>query len=326
MTDEYLDAVAQNDEHRRLLRACAPESVIATPLTARGVALGAIGFVSSDPRRRYDEDDVPFVEDLGRRLAAALDNARLFEFATHAVRARDEVLGIVAHDLRNPLGAALLGTRTLVRSEGERRVRMRRAAERIERALDHANHLIADLLDITRIEGKGGLAVEPRPLPVLKLAHDVGEMFGPLAADAGVTLEVDIDRGLLPVRGDEARISQVLGNLIGNAIKFTPRGGRVRLLAARSGPAGVQFTVADNGPGIAKEQLAHVFDRFWQADSTDQLGAGLGLAIARGIVEAHGAQLDVASELGRGSNFSFTLPYAQRDPAGGPRGPASPRA
>lgn len=309
ITPEHLDSIAQSDEHRRLLHELAPVSSIAVPLQARGLALGALTLVSTDPRRRYDETDLPFVEDLARRLGTALENARLFEVAARAVAARDEVLGIVAHDLRNPLSTATLAASTLVRPEHERRVGTQRAADRIERSLGRATRLIEDLLDITRIEGGGGISVDPRPTLAETLAHEAVDMLIGASEAASVDLDVVIDPGLPATLADEGRVVQVLGNLIGNALKFTPAGGHVRVGAERQG-AEILFTVSDSGPGIPVEQLAHLFDRYWQANRRDRRGAGLGLAIAKGIVEAHHGTIWARSEPGHGSTFGFTLPIA----------------
>jgi PAS domain S-box-containing protein len=310
VTTAYLDALAQDEQHRGLLRELAPVSLVKVTLEARGVLLGAVTFVSCDPRRRYDQDDVAFVEEVGRRLALALDNARLFEVTTRAVRERDDVLSIVAHDLRNPLAAASLATFALVRPEGERRQVSETAVARIQRSLTQANRLIEDLLDVSRLEGKGGLTVEPRPVAVEKLARETTDMLGSAADAASISLRVEIARGLVPVCADAPRIVQVLGNLVGNALKFTPRGGVVRITAEPLGQE-VVFTVADTGPGIPPEQLSHLFDRFWQARPAEGRGAGLGLAIAKGIVEAHGGRIWAESQLGHGSRFAFTLPCAE---------------
>ena len=147
----------------------------------------------------------------------------------------------------------------------------------------------------------------PEAISADRLAEEAIELLAPVAASASVALQLQVEPELGAVWADESRIVQVLVNLIGNALKFTPEGGEVRVTAERT-VTGVLFAVTDNGPGIAPDQLTHVFDRFWQARSTDRSGAGLGLAIAKGIVEAHGGKLTVASEVGAGSTFIFTVP------------------
>jgi PAS domain S-box-containing protein len=279
-------------------------STISMPLQARGLSFGTVTFLRADPALPYDELDVPFVEEVGRRLALAIDNARLFEITGRAVAARDQVLAVVAHDLRNPLSAVGLAAELLARASDDS---VRSTALRIRRALAHATRLIDDLLDVTRIERPEGLAVDAKPSAPEKVVRGAVDIVESAAADAGVALDVAIEPQLPRAAMDDGRMVQALGNLIGNAVKFAPRGGRVRVIAARRGDE-VVFTVTDDGPGIAPEHLAHLFDRFWQAKRADRRGAGLGLAIAKGIVEAHGGRIWAESVVGHGSEFSIALP------------------
>lgn len=311
VTPEYLATVAHGEEHRRVLVELSPASLVSVPLLARDRQIGALTFISSDPRRRYGDEDVPFAEDVGRRLSLAVENARLYEVATKAVRARDEVMSIVAHDLRNPLSTISLSMATLLRPRDERRVKARKAAEIIQRSASQANRLIEDLLDITRIERDGGLSIEPRFVSVEKLVRDVVELFGPPAAERSIGLDVALGPPML-AWADENRIDQALGNLLGNALKFTPEGGRVRITTERD-DAEIRISVIDAGPGIPPDHLPHVFDRLWQGKRTDRRGAGLGLAIAKSIVEAHGGRLWAESEVGHGSTFVLSLPIARGD-------------
>jgi signal transduction histidine kinase len=181
---------------------------------------------------------------------------------------------------------------------------MLRAAKQMER-------LVQDLLDVTRIEA-GGLSLELGRVEVAAQLHETAALFESASVEKSVRLEVAIASGLGPVRADRRRLSQVLSNLVGNAIKFVEVGGWVRLEAAADA-AGVRLSIRDDGPGIAPEQLPRLFDRFWQAEREQSGGAGLGLAIAKGIVEAHGSTISVVTELGSGTTFSFALPLA--DPA-----------
>jgi signal transduction histidine kinase len=213
----------------------------------------------------------------------------------------------VAHDLRNPLTAISMYASLLLempRDADTQRGQLRTVLE----LTDQMNRLIQDLLDASRIEA-GQLRVNPAPLRLPPLLADAAEMVRMAAAERGVSLRVQAAEGLPPVLADRDRVLQVLSNLLGNAVKFTPRGGDVLVLAsARDGV--VEVAVADTGAGIAPEQLPHVFDRFWQGDARRK-GAGLGLAIARGIVEAHGGSIRAESDPGRGSTFTFTLPAAR---------------
>jgi PAS domain S-box-containing protein len=309
----YLERVAQDPEHLRFLRELAPVSVISVPLVARDRVLGALSFCSVRPQRVYDEEDLRLAEELARRAALAIDNAHLYALAQRAIRARDEVLGIVAHDLRNPLNTIQLNVMLMLRRLGSEQERMHALVQTIRGAADRANRLIQDLLDVARIEG-GSLAVVRAPRQPGDLLGDALEMMRPEAERASVELTGSAQPGMPEIEADHGRMLQVFSNLIGNAIKFTPAGGRVSLDARRAGDD-VCFSVSDTGPGIASDHLPHLFDRFWQAQPKDARGAGLGLAIAKAIVEAHGGRIWAESTQGTGSTFFFTVPTSS--PRGG---------
>ena len=224
--------------------------------------------------------------------------------AQAAAQAREDVLGVVAHDLRNPLNVVRMTTQLLLEVEpsGEQRVKVLRA---MQRAVLQMNRLIADLLEVVRLES-GRLGLNLRETQACDILMQTKELCEQSAAESGVVLEIRaVDEGLY-VRADTERVLQVLGNLVGNALKFTGRGERVTLGAVSAGQQ-VVFSVADTGPGIAPEEVGRLFDRFWQA-RTDRRGVGLGLTIARGIVEAHSGRIWVESRVGEGSTFYFTLP------------------
>ncbi|HEU5183013.1 MAG TPA: HAMP domain-containing sensor histidine kinase [Gemmatimonadaceae bacterium] len=224
--------------------------------------------------------------------------------AESALGMRDEVLAIVAHDLRVPLTAVLTATALLVEEDVPAAER-KRLLEVIRRAASGMNRLIQDLLDVAQMEN-GVFAVDRERFDLGALALELCEQFRVEANESGRMLQCEVSEGLPPVLVDGRRIAQVLENLISNALRFTPEGGRVTVRVARHG-SGVVCSVADTGVGIAPDELPHLFERFWQARRYRRGGAGLGLAIARGVVEAHGSALEVRSELGRGSVFSFLL-------------------
>jgi signal transduction histidine kinase len=228
--------------------------------------------------------------------------------AEAAVMARDEVLRIVAHDIGNSLSAVKIHARVLERTlpAGQADVRTRIGA--IRHLTEQMDRLRQDLLDVAAIEA-GRLSFEPAELDVGGVADDVLAGVAGMAAEKGMEVHASIGADLPAAWADRERIHQVLSNLAGNAIKFTPQGGRV-LVSAVVEDGEVRVSVADTGPGIPPEHLPHVFDRFWQARSTRRAGAGLGLAIARGIVEAHGGRIGVESQRGLGTTFWFTLPPA----------------
>jgi signal transduction histidine kinase len=168
--------------------------------------------------------------------------------------------------------------------------------------------LIHDLLDVAAIEARR-LVVARSSLAVDVLVADALELLRPLAAVKHISLVTTLSPALPPVTADRERVLQVFSNLGGNALKFTPEHGRVEIRASDHG-AVVEFVVRDTGPGIRSEELPHVFDRFWQARKTSSVGVGLGLAIAKGIVDAHGGTLSVENNPGGGTSFTFTLPVA----------------
>ena len=307
----YLERLAQTPAHLRLLRELAPVSLISVPLIARTRVLGAISFVSVCREHVYREEDLRLAEELARRAALAMENSQRYTLSQRAVRARDEILGVVAHDLRNPIGVIKLISEALLSKFGDEQQDIRRPAQSISRAVERANRLIQELLDVTRVEG-GGLAVKRAPCLPADLLHEALVMLQPAADSASIDLAVASQAELPPIEVDRDRLLQVFSNLAGNAIKFTPREGRVRLAAFRHKEQ-VCFSVADTGPGITAEQLPHVFDRYWQARPTDCRGAGLGLTIAKGIVEAHGGRIWVESRPGEGSTFFFTVPELGAD-------------
>ena len=247
-------------------------------------------------------------EALAERAALAIENGRLYQTAVQATRLRDDVLGVVAHDLRNPVAAITMAATALRRRgpEGERR--NLKPVESIIRTAGRMNRLIGDLLDVSLIEA-GQLGIERARVSTRQLLLDSVEAQRPLASSASLEMRLELADDLPDVWGDHHRLLQVLENLVGNAIKFTPVQGRITVGAVpREGE--VLFWVADTGSGISPDGLPHVFDRFWQARKGVHHGVGLGLPITRGIIEAHGGRIWVESTLGRGSVFFFTVPDA----------------
>ena len=234
---------------------------------------------------------------------------RLYGEAREVIDAREEVLRIVAHDLRNPLSTVAMTTRLLLDLPSTEQQRVDRLTV-IQRAGERMQRLINDLLAVSIIEA-GRLTVDPKPTRVAAILDDALEMLRPIAAEKSIRLETAAPPDLPEVMADPGRILQVLSNLIGNAVKFTPKGGSITVAVSPADGAKLCFEISDTGPGIPPEQLAHIFGRFWQATRADSRGIGLGLSIAKGIIEAHGGQLRVSSTVGVGSTFSFLLSSAQ---------------
>jgi len=258
----------------------------------------------------FTNEDVALFAELARAGSLAIDNARLYLDSQQALRAREEVLAIVSHDLRNPLNAVKLGASLLAHSKeisGEDREQL----EIIDISANRMADLIADLLDVTRLEGGKRLPIEPARVEIEPLFGEAHELFRSQAAASQINLDYEIEEATPAIFADRHRVLQVLSNLIGNALKFTPAQGFIFFRAKPHDDGLVLFSVTDSGPGIPKENLKDIFNPYWQAKRAERLGAGLGLPIARGIVESHGGKIWVESEPGKGTTFFFTLPAAR---------------
>ncbi|MGI8402940.1 MAG: sensor histidine kinase [Gemmatimonadaceae bacterium] len=290
------------------------QTYIATPLIHDGDTVGALALHFKEAWA-LGAADRTFTKLLAQSAATALFRARSYDSerdkrasAEMLAHAREDVLGVVAHDLRNPLNLILMTGELLMQEELTEQRRNDMLAIGM-RAAKQMNRLIDDLLDTVRLQaGKLSLAVEE--VRVESIIRQAEETFRPLAERRHVNLETTGD-GDACVRADPARVSQIVGNLIGNAIKFTPAQGTIKL-SATPGDQQVVFQVVDDGPGITPDNISHLFDNFWQARKDDQRGVGLGLAIVKELVEAHGGKIWVESTIDRGSTFSFSLPTVVR--------------
>ncbi len=312
VSESFIEAVAVDDNHREILQRLGVASLLVVPLVARDRTLGAFAIISSDPTRPFLRDDLVLAEELGRRAALAVDNARLYREAREAVAARDEVLSIVSHDLGNPLSAIRVATRVVARLlETDKTEGIESHMDDIRTAVLQMERLIRDLLEVRRIES-GRLRLLRRPETVATLVEEAVRSFRPIAEDQNVVIETELAGDLPALRVDAQRIQQVFSNLIGNALKFTPAGGTITV-GAEPIPDGARFWVQDAGPGLSPAQREKIFDRFWQAEQQGSHGVGLGLSIAKGMVEAHQGEIRVESEEGTGSRFVFTIPHAPLD-------------
>jgi len=293
-------------DHPRALRELGATSYMCIPLLARGRALGAITCVRTT-RPSYETRDLPVAQELARRAALAIDNALLHAETVAAVQARDEVLAIVSHDLRTPLGAIQMGVQQALRRDLAPDVQ--RSLERALRSAANANKLIADLLEVGKAQ-RGHIVLDERDHCLADVVEDSLSLVQERAARKGLSVRVRVPSDL-HVWCDSDRVGQVLMNLLDNALKFTQTGGSV-VVEARRLDGFVSLSVTDTGEGIPEEELSHVFDRYWQGLKQRRAGIGLGLSIAKGVVEAHGGRISVDSRVGHGSTFAFTLPVARR--------------
>ncbi|HEX8106399.1 MAG TPA: ATP-binding protein, partial [Kofleriaceae bacterium] len=307
IADQGLAAYARSPEHLQLMRELAFKSWIGAPLIARGSTIGVLHLLMSDSNRRYREADVELAVELGRRAGMAVDNARLYSEAQAAVRVRDDVLAIVSHDLRSPLQAVDLGA-AMLNQQCSADPGARRYLDTIRRSVDRMEHLINDLLDLASINA-GKLSTHPTRVVADELMDEIVDVYKPLAAERKITIVRGQELGDVALHVDRHRITQAFSNLLGNAIKFCRPGDVVTVRGQRVGD-GIQFTVADTGPGIAEADLPHLFEQYWSGRSGKTKGAGLGLFITKAIIEAHHGHIAVSSQEGVGTMFVVTLPAA----------------
>jgi len=300
---------ALGSAHPRFLRQIGARSYICAPLKIRGTMLGAITFIH-DTEQRFTGRDRELADQLAERVSIAIENARLYHEAELAVRLRQDILAIVSHDLRTPLSNVLMSVETLLRStvSNERRVAGKRQLELIRKSVRQMDRMITDLLDLSSIEA-GHLSVQQSDHDLQSLVDEALEFIQPTLMQKQLEVFANFPEKRILVHCDRERVLQALGNVLGNAVKFTPPGGRIQL-EAESRAKEAKLSITDTGPGIPRARLGHVFDRYWQAEESSKGGRGLGLFIAKGIIEAHQGRIWVESESGNGSTFSFTLPTA----------------
>lgn len=309
-TDDFVDrdAAESSPVRRDILRRLGMRSYLGVPLSVGDRVLGAFAFGVAQGPRRYGPEDLVVAQALAQRCALAIENARLYREAQEATRVREEVLAIVSHDLKTPLGALLMGAQMVARlaPPGAPGDDLRKASATVRRTAERMGRLIHDLVDVASMDA-GRLSLHPAEHDASTIAREAVDALQALATDRGVTLALDAPEPV-PLRCDRDRLLQVLTNLIGNALQVTPAGGHVGLATRRDVGEAV-FTVSDDGPGIPEEDLPHLFQRWYRGRRARYPGSGLGLAIARTIVEGHGGRIWAQSEEGKGSSFSFAIPF-----------------
>lgn len=309
VSDVLLQAVSRPTEQLQMLRELNVSSYLCVPLIAHGQTLGAITLVSGPSGRHYTQLDLALAEEVARRAALAVANARLYEQAQEANRAKDEFLIIAAHELRTPI-TALLGYAHLLQSDKLDETQRVTSLQTVERNAWSLVQVVNEIVDISRINaGKVQIDLRPQTLPpIIEAALDSTRS----AAEAkAITLQVMIDATVGIISGDASRLQQVVWQLLSNAIKFTPAGGRVTLRATAT-ESHARIEVSDTGIGIEPQVLPHIFERFQQADSSitrSHSGMGLGLALVRYLVEMHGGRVHAYSAgEDKGATFTVELP------------------
>ena len=310
VTDEMVATAARGDEEQvRLVRSLRLVSYICVPLIAHGRRLGALTFATAESHRRYTDNDLQFAQEVAHRAALAVDNAQAYKAMQTADRLKDEFLATLSHELRTPLNA-ILGYTRLLRGGSIPGDRRHHALEVVERNAAALTQLVEDVLDVSRIiSGKVRLNIQAVDLPTV-VQHAI-ESVTPGAEAKQLRVQTIFDPGARPISGDPDRLQQIVWNLMSNAVKFTPKGGRVQVRVGRV-DSHVEICVSDTGIGIKPEFLPHMFQRFRQGDSatTRQFGGlGLGLAIVRHLTELHGGTVEASSAgEGQGATFLVRLP------------------
>ncbi len=300
----------------RLVREPAPRSVMAVPLRARGESFGALTLARNDASRPYDDRDLQFATEVGRRASVAIENARLYATARRdraaaeeASRAKDQFLAVLGHELRNPLAPIATALRLMSLRAGDACVSERSI---IERQVQHMTRLVDDLLDVSRIT-RGKVELRRRPIEIADVIAKAVEIASPALEQKQHRLEVDVPNSGLMVNGDAGRLAQVFANLLTNSAKYTPPYGDVSVRAINDRRT-VRVSVRDTGMGIAPDVLPHVFEVFVQGSRRDAVraGLGLGLAIVRSLTELHGGRVEARSSgLNQGSEFVVELPLLE---------------
>jgi len=316
VTDETLVSTARDERHLAIMRKLHPRSAIAVPLVTRQRIVGAITLVRATPGEAYGDADVVMAEELARRAALAVDNATLYSEADQARaqaesanRAKDEFLAVLSHELRTPMNAVYGWARMLQMGQIDAATTPR-ALDAIVRNAHVQLQLIDDLLDVSRIIS-GKMRLDIRPVDIHRVLDAAIDAVRPAADAKGLRLQSLIDPGAGPLNGDPDRLQQVVWNLLMNAVKFTPRDGRIQLTLQRVS-SHVEIVVSDTGAGIREELLSVIFDRFKQGESgstRNQGGLGIGLALVRHLVELHGGSVTAESPgEGKGATFRVKLP------------------
>jgi signal transduction histidine kinase len=320
--DELLVAGCEDAEHLRLARELRLRSAMIVPLSLRDRVLGALSFVYAESGRTYTDQDLAMAEDLARRCANAIENARLYrserearEAADVANRAKDEFLAVVSHELRTPLNAIMGWSKMLARPDFDERRRLM-AVDTIGRNAVAMAQLIEDLLDTSRVIS-GKLSLQLQKVDIARVITAALDSVRPAAAGQGVELVSNLDPSVPTIVGDPTRLQQIVWNLLSNAIKFSASGDRVVVGVSTVGAA-VHIVVSDQGRGISADFLPYVFEPFRQQDASSTRahgGLGLGLAISRQLAELHGGRITAQSAgQGQGATFTVSLPLGATSP------------
>ncbi|HJQ81172.1 MAG TPA: PAS domain S-box protein [Lacipirellulaceae bacterium] len=309
--DELLVQAARDDEELHVLRSLGLRSYMCVPLKGRGKILGIMTFVQSESERHYTPADLEFAEELARRAAVAIDNAKLYAELREADRRKDEFLATLAHELRNPL-APIRNALQILKMPRVDAATGQQVREVMERQVDQLVRLVDDLLDVSRVM-RGKIELRREQVELASVIARGVETAMPLIEVQGHELSVAVPPDSLMLDADPVRLAQVIGNLLTNAAKYTEANGRIWLSAERN-DGHVSLHIRDNGIGIAPDMLPHVFDLFVQLDEAatrSQGGLGIGLTLVKNLIEMHSGTVEAKSAgLGKGSEFIVRLPLS----------------
>jgi PAS domain S-box-containing protein len=310
ITDEMIVESAKGDAERMtIVRSLGLVSYLIVPIVAHDRPLGALALATAESGRRYSDSDLRFAEEIAARAGLAIENAKAYKEMEGANRLKDEFLATLSHELRTPLNA-VMGYARLLKAGAITAEKAPQAFDVIDRNAASLAQIVEDVLDVSRIIS-GKTRLEVQPLDLSKLIQDALASVTPAIEAKGLRLQVLLDSRVGPVSGDPDRLQQVLWNLLSNAAKFTPSGGRIQVRLERVN-SHVEIIVSDTGIGISESFLPHIFERFRQAEGGTTRrhgGLGLGLAIARHLLEMHGGTIHAASDgEGKGATFRVKLP------------------
>lgn len=304
---EIINSSETSNDLKTFITNAKSTSYIIAALKTQDKIIGTISVSMTKSNRKFSKHDLEFIESIASRCATAVENARLYKEASQAVVAKERVLSVVSHDLKTPLSAIGLSAQLLLKDDLPQDM-VTSIAKRLKSASSDMEKLISDLLDFGIIEA-GAFSIKKELTEVSQVVQDAIEKLKDKALEKNIELILDLPNELPIIFGDQFRLSQVIWNLVGNAIKFSPERSSI-IIGSRTNRNNIEFFVKDNGPGIESEDLPKIFDSFWQSSNTATQGTGLGLAIAKGIIQAHQGKIWASNNPDKGATFYFSLPIS----------------
>lgn len=309
VTNVFLDHAIQNQEQMKLIKSIGVSSVILVPICIEKKCIGTIAFINSRPGKIFTKNDLLMAEELGKRAALAIENSRLYEAAQKAIVLRDDFISVASHELKTPVTSLKMYVQVLQRQcDKKGKNNLTQFTEKIGDQIDKLTVLINDLLSVSRVQ-HGRLEFNFEDFDLNELVRESIEHMRPTSPRHKFIVQGSVKK---EIHGDRYRLYQVVTNLLSNAVKYSPKADKV-IISLRDGEKSAKIEVKDFGIGISPENKHKIFEQFYRAEEVDDRtfpGLGLGLYISNEIVKRHGGSLDVQSKKGKGSEFSFTIPFA----------------